>query len=71
MTSLVEKILHCHEHLAAARVPHAFGGALALAWCTQSARGTIDIDINLFVAPEQSAMALAGLPPGVVHDDDS
>jgi len=28
-----------------ADVPHAFGGALALAWCTQRARGTIDIDL--------------------------
>ena len=26
-----------------------FGGALALAWCTQQARGTIDLDVNVFV----------------------
>ena len=43
---LVDKIVVCHQHLAAAEIPHAFGGALALAWCTASARGTIDIDIK-------------------------
>ncbi len=46
---LPEKIIAIHEHLAAAGLPHAFGGALALAWCTGRARGTIDIDVNVFV----------------------
>jgi hypothetical protein len=49
MTSLVERIVAIHESLDAAGIAHAFGGALALAWCTQRARGTIDIDVNLFV----------------------
>ena len=44
---LVEKILACHQALAAANIPHAFGGALALAWCTESARGTIDVDVKI------------------------
>ena len=38
-----------------ARIPHAFGGALALAWCTQRARGTIDIDVNVFVDRSRTA----------------
>jgi len=29
LTSLVEKIVGCHESLAGAGLPHAFGGALA------------------------------------------
>ena len=70
MTSLVEKIVACHASLASARLPHAFGGALALAWCTQAARGTIDIDINLFVDAGQAREALAALPVGVTHSDD-
>ena len=45
---------------------HAFGGALALAWCTQQARGTIDVDVNVFVGPERTDEVLAALPPGVV-----
>ncbi len=39
-----------HEQLAQAEIPHAFGGALALAYYAEP-RATIDIDLNLFVAP--------------------
>jgi hypothetical protein len=48
----------------AAAVPHAFGGALALAWWTQRARGTIDIDVNIFVDPSKAADVLA-VPRGI------
>ena len=65
MTTLVDKIVAVHRSLAAAGLPHAFGGALALAWCTQRARGTIDIDVNVFLAPSETERALAGLPEGV------
>ena len=44
MSMLVERIVALHLALVKARLPHAFGGALALAWCTERARGTIDID---------------------------
>jgi hypothetical protein len=63
--NLPEKIVELHRALAAAEVPHAFGGALALAWCTQQARGTIDVDLNLFVPPSRAPEVLAGLPAGV------
>jgi hypothetical protein len=63
---LPEKMLAVHEHLAGAGIDHAFGGALALAWCTQQARGTIDLDVNIFVGPDRTDDALAALPPGVV-----
>ena len=68
MVDLVAKILRCHESLREAQIPHAFGGALALAWCTLQARGTIDIDINLLVGAERIEATLAGLPEGVVWD---
>jgi hypothetical protein len=55
-----------HSHLRAVRIDHAFGGALALAWCTQQARGTIDLDVNVFVGPERTDDMLAGLPDGIV-----
>jgi hypothetical protein len=69
VTSLVEKIVAIHRGLHAADVPHAFGGALALAWCTQRARGTIDIDLNIFVSASQAPAALRGLPKDVAVAD--
>ncbi len=68
--TLIEKILALHRALRAAEVPHAFGGALALAWCTQQARGTIDIDLNLFVEVDQVGAVLQRLPDGVAWGDD-
>ncbi len=64
------KIVALHDALAAARFPHAFGGALALAWCTERARGTIDIDLNVFVAAEHSRAVIAALPAAVRRDED-
>ncbi|MGA9278517.1 hypothetical protein [Ilumatobacter sp.] len=67
---LPSKIVAVHEALSAAEVPHAFGGALALAWCTQRARGTIDIDVNIFLPPEGTDDLLAALPDQVDHTQD-
>jgi hypothetical protein len=65
MIGLPEKIVAVHESLAAAGLPHAFGGALALAWCTGRARGTIDIDVNVFVGADAGEAVVAALPDGV------
>ena len=67
--TLVERIIELHQALDVAGVPHAFGGALALAWCTRRARGTIDIDINLFVDHQRADGALDVLPEGVKVTD--
>lgn len=48
---MIEKILAIHRSLDAARIPHAFGGALALAWCTREPRTTVDVDVNVFLPP--------------------
>ena len=64
--SLPAKIVAVHEALATADLPHAFGGALALAWCTQRARGTIDIDVNVFVPTDRIDDVLGAMPGGVV-----
>ena len=69
-TGLVDKIVALHDALDAARLPHAFGGALALAWCTERARGTIDIDVNVFVDAALSADAFDALPDGVTRTAD-
>ena len=63
---LPERMIAIHAHLRAASIDHAFGGTLALAWCTQQARGTIDLDVNVFVGPERTDDMLAGLPDGIV-----
>lgn len=69
--SVPEKMVALHDALAGAGVAHAFGGALALAWCTRQARGTIDIDVNVFVQPADREPALVSLPaPIVVTDAD-
>ncbi len=69
MIPLVERIVAVHRALDAASVPHAFGGALALAWCTERARGTIDIDVNVFVPHADAPAVLAALPDGITDTD--
>jgi hypothetical protein len=59
---LDEKILALATALDAASVPHAFGGALALAYYA-TPRATIDIDLNVFVPTEQAGRVLAALVP--------
>jgi hypothetical protein len=65
VSALVDKIVALHAAFDDADIPHAFGGALALAWCTQRARGTIDIDVNVFVDRSRTLELLAALPDGV------
>ena len=69
MTSIPEKMIAIHRALDAAAIPYAFGGALALAWCTQQARGTIDIDLNVFVGTERTDELLQSLPEEVTWSD--
>ncbi|HEY5976676.1 MAG TPA: hypothetical protein VIT85_02370 [Solirubrobacterales bacterium] len=64
--SLPEKVIAIHEALRVAKVPHAFGGALALAYYAEP-RATIDIDLNVFLPVERWREAIAELEPlGVV-----
>jgi hypothetical protein len=65
LTGLPRKIVAVHHALDAGGFAHAFGGALALAWCTERARGTIDIDVNVFVPAARADDVVAALPRGV------
>jgi hypothetical protein len=47
--SLPGKVTAIHDQLQAAKIPHAIGGALALAYYAEP-RATIDIDVNVFVS---------------------
>jgi hypothetical protein len=50
--SLPQKVIAIHRALTEAKVPHAIGGALALAYYAEP-RTTIDVDVNVFVPTER------------------
>ncbi|MHA7837412.1 MAG: nucleotidyl transferase AbiEii/AbiGii toxin family protein [bacterium] len=58
--SLSEKVLLIEASLQSARIPHAFGGAIALAYYA-TPRATIDIDVNVFVGSERAEEVLRAL----------
>src|SRR5262245_29500700 len=66
--SLPDKVLAIHKSLRAARIPHAIGGALALAYYAEP-RTTIDVDVNVFVPTGQWATVRQALTPlGIAVD---
>lgn len=60
LDGLARKIVAAHEMLDSLRVPHQFGGAIALAWY-RSPRATTDIDLNITSAPADAAPVLGAL----------
>lgn len=62
MIPLDEKVALLARALADAGVPHAFGGAIALAYYA-TPRGTRDVDINVFLAPSAIERVLETLLP--------
>jgi hypothetical protein len=50
LSGLAGRIVAVHELLDSMRVPHQFGGAIALAWY-RNPRATTDIDLNVTVPP--------------------
>lgn len=65
MSILGRKLLALHRALDAAGLPHGFGGAIALAYCTRDPRGTSDLDFNVFVAASRAEAVLSAMPDGV------
>lgn len=65
MIELFEKLLAIHDALEAESLPHAFGGAIALAYCVEEPRGTRDLDVNIFCDASAASRVLAALPDGV------
>lgn len=55
-----EKSLAIARALEHARIPHAFAGAIALAFAAEP-RGTIDVDVNLFVSVERWVRGIVGV----------
>jgi hypothetical protein len=62
---VADRMLAVHDALRTAGLPHAIGGAIALGYCTLEARGTQDVDINVFVTPSRAREVFAALPDGV------
>ena len=58
----VELIVSVHEHLDQGGIAHAFGGALALGYVAEP-RGTVDIDVNVFVPTARLDEVTAALAP--------
>ena len=59
---LPDKVIAIHEALRSAKIPHALGGALALAYYA-TPRATIDIDLNVFVPSERWREVIDALAP--------
>jgi hypothetical protein len=71
VSELVEKLHAIHDALRSRSLPHAFGGAIALAYCVEEPRGTRDLDLNVFRDAADAGTVLAALPAGVrVTDED-
>jgi hypothetical protein len=65
VSELVDKLFAVHDALATASLPHAFGGAIALAYCVEEPRGTRDLDVNIFCDAADAPTVLASLPDGI------
>lgn len=62
MSELVDKLFVIHDALEAKSLPHAFGGAIALAYCVEEPRGTRDLDVNIFCDAGDAREVLGALP---------
>jgi hypothetical protein len=59
---LVELIVAVHDRLERDGLSHAFGGALALGYVA-TPRGTVDIDVNVFLPPSEIDLVVDALAP--------
>lgn len=71
MSVLADQLLALHDALDRADLPHAFGGAIALAYCTREPRGTRDLDVNVFVEPDRADEVFDAMPRGVKITPDA
>ena len=67
--TLPERLVELHHALTRRNLPHAFGGAIALAYWTLDPRGTSDIDVNVFVPAADCAQALDALPERIAQPE--
>jgi hypothetical protein len=65
VSELVDKLFAIHDSLESRSLPHAFGGAIALAYCVEEPRGTRDLNVNVFCDAADAGKVLDALPAGV------
>ena len=65
--TLPERLVALHRALARRRIPHAFGGAIALAYWTLDPRATSDIDVNVFIPAAHAGAPARALPPEIAQ----
>lgn len=72
MTSniILRRLLAVHDGLDDAGLPHAFGGAIALAFHVGQPRATSDIDVNITGDPDDPERVFRSLPGPVRWDAD-
>jgi len=70
LSELVDKLFAIHGSLTEASIAHAFGGAIALAYCTEEPRGTRDLDVNIFIDAAKAGPTLACMPQGVTVTEE-
>ncbi|MDA8116882.1 MAG: hypothetical protein M0000_05725 [Actinomycetota bacterium] len=63
--SMADRIVAIHESLEAAQIPHAFGGAIALAYHTLHPRATSDIDVNVALPAVEAERVFRAMPAQV------
>jgi len=69
--SLPDKVVAIDRALHNADVPHAFGGAIALAYYAEP-RATVDVDVNVFVGPDHIEEVRDALAPlGIAAEDQA
>jgi hypothetical protein len=70
MAALDQKVIALENAFRRAEIPHAFGGAIALAYYA-TPRGTVDVDVNLFVSVREIDRVIDILEPlGIEPPDD-
>lgn len=67
---VLERAVLLHEALDAAGIPHALGGALALAYHVEDARGTNDIDLNVSIDADSPEPLFTALPAELPWSQD-
>lgn len=65
MSSVLAAVGALRDAFVTAGIPHAFGGAIALGYSAVEPRGTVDVDVNVFVEVEEAPRVFAALPDGV------
>lgn len=65
MNDLAQRLLAVTQALDKAALPHAFGGAIALAYCTKEPRGTRYLDVSVFVGVDRAGEVLDAMPAEV------